>query len=275
MKTTLTLILVLSFGLSAAKAEEPPRAGERSLESIDTDVAALTQILKDSRFIRSRIVGDLSLEDTPPALYRMEGGKIDEKILESVGEAIVNAVRDSGRYSGEMPQVGQATTSFLVKSRAVLIKNSYPAVRVTETEERADLTVQLWICPDRPTALALFWLRRGGTVPPREANPDEIKIEWSTYRVLEQSGMPGETAYIYSDEIRYSLPLLKGDPRAGGDRMGFLLGNVIVEASTWTYMRGWRREPEPAAVGMMPGGYKETLDLLGSLDRYIRSVQGK
>lgn len=272
-ETTILAIVALAACVLGAASAEAPRRGEKALKAVDGDVASLVQVMKESRAMRGKIIGDLSLEDRPPSFYRVHG-KLDEETLKAVGDAIQRAVEESGRYPGKTPEGTGPTVSYLEKAAVILVTRAYPDLVVSEKEERSDLTVKFWLCPNRLTALALQWLRRGGSVPPAEANADDIEIRNGAYALLVQSDLPGELTYRFSEAFLYNAPLEKGNPRAGGDRIGFLRDSVLVEASTWTYLR---LEPsrELRWGGMMGGCWREVHALLRSLDRFIKASDAK
>ncbi len=187
--------------------------------------------------------------------------------LAALRSAADHAVSLSGRYPRDAAPAGLPAVTEMPKSGVVVLRLAYPGFAVSETEEKEELTVSLWICPDRLTALALYWLRRGG-VPADLASPERPEPDRPSYHALRAQDAPGEIAYWFSDDWVHNAPLVRGDPRAGGDRMGFLRDIVLVEAATWTYTRPGAGEKWRCA-GMISGDAREVYAVLRALDESL------
>jgi hypothetical protein len=259
---------------------------------LDRRDSILTGLVNDSRTMREHVAGSLSLEVDGPLLFEaalrgpstvelldvtdegslrqheLPDGDPSADSLESIKRVVHEAIRGSGRYPADPPAAGPLDAVLLGESRIIRMMSSYPALVVSETEEREALRIEVWVCPDRLTALALFWFRRGNPLHEEDTRLAELKDFSSVqglFHTLDAMDSPGELAYWMRAGAFYSVPLERGDPRAGGDRMGFLRRNVVVEASSWTYQR-----PSPQGqwktVGMTTTDVREIKALLGTLD---------
>lgn len=147
-----------------------------------------------------------------------------------------------------------------------VLEVTLPGRKVSEKLKLGPLTVRVWVAPDRETTELLFWLRRGGVVSESTSDEDPFSI----YPAFEQlpPGSPGEQAYRYWPGLLYNAPLPESDPRAGGALVGFLQGNVIVEAGRDTYFRT-PEGTEWLALGISETDREVLLAILRLLEREL------
>jgi hypothetical protein len=221
--------------------------------------------------LRKRIAAGLP-EASPVILHRMTDDRYDEESLRRVADLVRQAVAETGLYAKDKPPALRPRVFLLGKSRVVLIEVEGPPVAVSATEEKGPLRISVWVCPDRASALDLFWLRRGGSVPDAGDTPDKLQMD-DRSAVIPKSDAPGEMAYQYLPQKAISVALKKSDPRTRGNRVGFLRHNVIVEMQRLTWFRE-KTDPDQVTIGLTSSDIKALLALGTAVDKRLKEVAG-
>jgi hypothetical protein len=238
---------------------------------LESSLLELQERTRASAELRKRVAAGLP-ETGPVLLYRVADRRYDEGHLRQLTDLVQRAVAASGLYPKGKPPALAPRVTLLGKSRVVLIEVEGPPVAVSATEEKGPLRVSVLVCPDRATALGLFWLRRGGSLPAAGDGPDSLRLD-SRSALLPGKDAPGEMAYQHLPQEGISVALKKGDPRTQGNRVGFLRHNVIVEMHRLTYTRE-KTDPDWLTVGLTPSDIKELLALGAALDKRLKEVAG-
>jgi hypothetical protein len=238
--------------------------------ALDGAVTTLSHLMLDSRRIRERVAGKLSLDSSGPGWDDdSEGGDSEDRLLQTLEAAVDSAIQKSGRYQRATSAIASSKGVLLPASGIVRLERTYPGVPGSDTREDGELSVTVWVCPDRMSALALFWLRRGGCPASSDASKAGLEKPDARYRILEANEPPGELAYWHEGGAFMSVPQDRGDVSPGtdqSDRMGFLRRNVVVEASSYVFIRispqqTWKTVGMGGALGVWP--------LFHELDRYF------
>ncbi len=123
----------------------------------------------------------------------------------------------------------------------VRVESTYPAPAASKDLEPGPLVIDAWVCPDRATALALFWLRnaRGTmkTMSPEVVRRSLLEAKAKPHPLEPGENPPGERACWNYPRLVIAVILPKGHKPMPADRLGFLRGNVVVEASTVEFRR--------------------------------------
>jgi hypothetical protein len=126
-----------------------------------------------------------------------------------------------------------------------------PAPPADDPVEPSPLNLDVWVCPDRDQALALYWLRTYGST----INPfDPASIDEGLGRITHPEPSPDdpilprpcEAAQWINPRIAISVLLTKYDQPVPLDRLVCLRGNVVIEASTVEFTRSDPGEPGKA-----------------------------
>lgn len=204
---------------------------------IDENLPILLAAMAASPEVRDKIAGSLSTERVPPPFpLRPQAGGLASVDLDRSSHLVRAAVAGSSRYGGGAMTRPRPTVAVMSHTGIVRVEMTYPAPPASKSLEPGPLTLDLWFCPDRETALALYWLRRWGVeffvpAPPGElaksiaAAPDFGKVEAA------EKGL-GESSYVLGPRLQSALPMTKADAPIPADRVSYLRGNVVVEAST-------------------------------------------
>jgi hypothetical protein len=111
------------------------------------------------------------------------------------------------------------------------------------------LTIDFWICPDRTSALGLYWLRSGQIFSVRYGRHSEVERAVARSTPIGERGHDGrfwppkpaegvgESAYWFDPTCTSQLPSRGEDEAADANRYSFLRGNVVVEIATPDYVR--------------------------------------
>jgi hypothetical protein len=264
--------VILAALLGSGEPKDPPRGGDMTdvqRRALEASLQEFQERTRASAALRKRVAAGLP-EASPVLLHRVTDRRYDEESLRQVTDIVRRAVAESGLYPKDKPPALRPRVSVLGKSRVVLIEVEGPPVAVSATEEKGPLRVSVWVCPDRATALDLFWLRRGGSVPEVGDGPDSLTLD-SRSAVLPKKDAPGEMAYQHLPQQVLSVALKKGDPQTQGNRVGFLHANVIVEMHRLTYFRP-KTAPDWMTGGLMPNDIKALLALGAALDKRLKEV---
>jgi hypothetical protein len=262
--------LLLAAVVFAAPPPGRPGGGamtELQRQALGLSLQELQERTRASAEVRKRVAAGLP-EKSPVVLYRLADGRYDDESLRRLTDLVRRAVAGSGLYPKGKPPGLRTRVSVLGKSRVVLVEVEGPPVAASATEEKGPLRVSVWVCPDRATALDLFWLRRGGSVPEAGDGPDSLKLD-DRSAVFPKGEGPGEMAYQHLPQEAISVPLKKGDPRTLGNRAGFLRHNVIVDLRRLTYVRE-KGDPDWLTGGLTRADVKALLALGAALDKGLK-----
>ena len=130
------------------------------------------------------------------------------------------------------------TVTVMPHTEIVRVDATYPAPPASKDLESGPLTIERLGLPDRATAIALFWLRRGVFEvwirhPLRLSRDPSSPSREDTIGSKAGDDHPGEVAYWDYPKMMISVMLTKRIASTYPvDRLLFLRGNVVVEAST-------------------------------------------
>jgi hypothetical protein len=232
---------------------------------LDQVIPELTAAMRASKEVRSKVAGPLAAaKDTPfPLAPRAEG--LAPGDLERLSSLVRAAIAANPRYGPGGKAEPQPAVAVMPRTRIVRVEVMYPAPPASKNLEPGPLTIDAWVCPDRETALALFWLRKGGFRHLDETSPEAVMRSVLAIRedaISSDAGddHPGEVASWDYPRTMISVMLTKGHKPMPADRLLFLRGNVLVEASTVEYtwnesVKKWfaanLRESAPVVVAVM------------------------
>jgi hypothetical protein len=242
-------------GCGGMPSQPPPRqepgsqlmdvsAARRSKE-LDTTIPKLVGAMGASKEVRAKVAGPLAAENAPPFPLTPVAAGLTPGGLERWSALADAAVAANPRYGRGGKAKPRPTVTVMHKSRIVRIEATYPAPVASKNLEPGPLTIDAWVCPDRPTALALFWLRNWGLGRLDPSTSEAVaksllKADAFCTATKAREGDPGESAYWYFPRLAVSVILPKGHKPLYPDRFSFLRGNVVVEASTVEFT--WEEE---------------------------------
>lgn len=260
--------------VSGGLLEEPTKRNRYPTSVTGLDGLRIDETV--ARRVKAARESHVTQEDagTPVVLYSVNDGVFAKEVYRRLADAIDRAVNSSGRY-GEMAVPVHSGISLLEASGIVLVQEVYPATEVSNTLDKEKLSITVWICPDRPTAMTLFDLRSGNKNPQigeGAARGDGLRD--ARFTTLPTGKDIGEASYVFSPGIVYNAPLPRTDQRRGGDRVGFLRRNVVVETSTWDYFRG-APEEQWLTLGLLSKSAPEVMKVLRELDSFICAEGGE
>jgi hypothetical protein len=251
----------------APRRDQPaPRPSWREVSAseqsawIDENLLKLLSATAASPEVRVKIASSLPLGKAPPSFPLMpHASGAAQGDLEPWSALVHAAVAANPRYGPSGRAKPRPTVAVMPHTGIVRVEVTYPAPAAEKDLEPGPLTIDAWVCPDRETAMALVWLRRWGIqflVPsPSDdlaksvaAARDFGKVEAFAKNLGESSFGKveafaknlGESSYWLSPGLQNALPLTKADAPIPADRVSFLRGNVVVEASTVEFV--WDEE---------------------------------
>jgi hypothetical protein len=253
----LALGLAIMAGLQADKKSSSQRPGPHhapgvlevsageQFEWLDENLPKLLAAMAASPEARARVAGSLATANAPPAPLTPVSAGLAPGELERLSAIIHTAVAGNRRYGQSTKSKPKATVSVMPLMHTVRAEIKYPAPPASADLEPGPLTFDVWVCPDRETALALFWCRRGGSDVLSET-PEGIKktlldrrLFHAAPEIAADQKPPGESASWLLPRMVISVLLEKGHKPMPEDHLSFIRGNVVVEASTVEYTR-WR-----------------------------------
>jgi hypothetical protein len=232
---------------------------------VDQAVVDLRSQVESNAEVRKKVTGDLPME-AAPILYRATGKHLDEKVSEAIAALLYEAVTKSPRYATKKPARSKPHVTMLEKSQVAVVDLAFPAVAVSDKEEKGELSVTVWLCPDRATALALAWLRAGG-MPPDKRTVESMTLS-SGSAILRGEPYAGELSFRHLPQGLLNAALRKGDARTLNNRVGFLRRNVVLETRSLHFYRN-AANADWLTPGMTEDDVKELLDLLREVDRAL------
>ncbi len=216
---------------------------------IERAMPKLTALLARSDDARRKVAGPLATEAKQPLFGSRNPSEraYQERLRRDLAVRSEVAVGRSRRYKGPMhPSV--TSVSFLPASSILVAEFVFPPVTVSPTQEKGDLTIDYWICPDRTSALGLYWLRSGQIFSVGYGRHSEVERAVAKSTPIGESGHDGrfwprqpaeavgESAYWLVPKIASQLPSRGKDEAAVANRYSFLHGNVVVEIATPDYV---------------------------------------
>lgn len=212
---------------------------------IERAMPKLTALLARSDDARRKVAGPLATVAKPPLFDSLNPAdrSYQDQLRRDLAALSEGAVARSRRYAKPVRPSG-TSVSFLPASRIVVAEFVFPPVAVTPTQEEGDLTIDYWICPDRTSALGLYWLRSGMISAVGYGRHSEV--ERAVAESLRRGGwfvppksaeLVGESAYWLDPSLTSQLPSRGEDEAEDANRYSFLRGNVVVEIATPEYVR--------------------------------------
>jgi hypothetical protein len=262
-------VLVLFSCAITGSSTRAVSTDEFTIERLAIEASNLTHLMGESMRVRAEVAGALSVDQQKPVLYLLSAGDYDQSYVRMIEDSLYAAVSER-RAAERQESSGKSIEVRFLEPGIVMIESRYASLVISKDEQRAPLTVRFWICPDRLSALAVFWLRRGGVLSDSSDGKPGLNLEGASDNLVDMEDAPGEATYSFSQAHMFNAPPRRDGERGGGDRMGFIRNNVVVEASTWTFIRT-PAGGEWVTVGMMAGGAKEVLSVLRVLDSFIRA----
>ncbi len=212
-------------------------AAEQS-DWLDENLPKLLSLTAASPEAQARIAGSLVATKVPPVSLTPLAAALAPGDLERLTALVHSAVADNPRYGVGATAKPKPTVTGMPQTHTVRVAITYPAPPASAALEPGPLTFDIWVCPDRDTALALFWCRRGGinvlarmpqTMKQRILDP---RLHYAAPEIAKDQQPPGEAASWIFPRMAISVFLEKGHKPMPEDRLSFLRGNVVVEAST-------------------------------------------
>jgi hypothetical protein len=235
--------------------------------SLDRQLKCMADLMRSDKALAEEIVGRIPATQGQ-VLWEVQDGSLTPTVS---GKAI-SMLRHGAEASGRAEEGKPSTVAPILaigNDSAFCVTLSLPGRAISANEENESLKLRLWICHDATLARQLYWIRSGHRL---QGSPRATTANVSNdarFREFRESDI-GELAYEFYPQLIHSVILAKGDPRAGGNRVGFLRENIVCEAETWSYLKSpdgaWR------CFGMSESDRKEALKCLAVLDRAIRSA---
>ncbi len=218
-------------------------AAEQS-DWLDDNLPKLLAVMNGSPEVRAKIVGSLAANKAQRFPLTPLAAGLAPGELERLSALINAAVAGNPRYGPGAKAIPRAAVTIMPGARIVRVEVTYPAAPATNELEPGPLTFDVWVCPDRETALALFWCRRGGSWT-LDATPERLveklldgRSHYTTPEIQKNENPPGESASWVFPRMAISVVLPKGHKPMPSDRLTLIRGNVVVEASTVEYTWG-------------------------------------
>ena len=211
-------------------------AGEQSAW-IDENLPKLLAAMAASPEVRDKITSSLPLEKSRSLFPLMpQAAGLAPGDLERSSDLAHAAVAGNPRYRQGAKAKPRPTVTVMPNTRIVRVEMTYPAPPASKSLEPGPLTIDIWVCPDRETALALYWLRRWGVrflVPsPPDGLVKSVVDSPDFGKVKPGEKDLGESSYWLSPGLQNAAPWTKADVPIPADRLSLLRGNAVVEAST-------------------------------------------
>ena len=204
---------------------------------LDQSIPKMVAAMRASKEVHAKVVGPLVVEMVAPFPLKPAAAGLVPGELErwtAVADAAVAANPRYGRGGKDKPR---ATVRLMPHTKIVRVDATYPAPPASKDLEPGALVIDAWVCPDRASAMALFWLRRGGFRHLDQTTPEAVTRSILTVRedaIATEAGddHPGEAASWDHPKLMISVMQTKDREHIPVDRLLFLRGNVVVEAST-------------------------------------------
>ena len=247
MKIHLSLLIVMFFCIGQARVEKVPPAGRNPSNEqvtpteqsdwIDANLPRLVDAMRQSAAICAKVAGDASIVEKRPFPIVATPIGLSEHDRKTLTIFINDAISANRRYGRGVRAESVPSVIVMPRSRIVRAEFAYPAPDPTENLEPQPLTIDVWVCPDRLTAVALFWLRDRGFRFLDTASPERISesVEFigGPFNHLKLGDQhPGEIAYWGHPKVGMSAMPTKGQKNIPPDRLVFLRDNLVIEAST-------------------------------------------
>jgi hypothetical protein len=243
---------------------------------LDQNIPKLVAAMASSDEVRAKVAGPLAAEKAMPFPLTPVAAGLARGDLERWSALAAAAVSANPRYGPGTKTGPRPAVTVMPNTRIVRIETTYPAPAASKDMEPGPLTIDAWVCPDRPTALALLWCRIGGTWFLDTSSPDAVKQSVPDHRHLRGFAFerierlkhvhpPSETASWDFPRMGSSVGLLKGSKPMPDDRLTCLRGNVVVEASTIEFKR-FQGEKDWEAVSIIDQSVPDVIAVMRSID---------
>jgi hypothetical protein len=221
---------------------------------VDKDAWGILAEMKQSRQVFAKVVGRESLTNTSPLLYKIARGIYETKHLETVKAMTRRALIASKRYDAKSEIRMDPRVFIGTKTRVVWLQMEFPGLAVSPKEEKDKLIVQVCVCPDRLTCLAL-----------RSAYATGVGGQ------LEKGLDVGEWIGFYGLQNNFQHAHIRCEPGIGADKFVMLRANLLIQVYTCTYLlRAERREAVWLSGGMSESDLKEMSRFLLSMDKDLK-----
>jgi hypothetical protein len=222
---------------------EEPRPGLLEVSAaeqsawLDQSIPKMMAAMRASKEVRAKVAGPLAVEKVAPFPLTPAAAGLAPGDLERWTALADAAVAANPRYSRGGKNKPRPTVTVMPHTEIVRVEATYPAPPASKDLEAGALTIDAWVCPDRATAIALFWLRRNGFRLLDDTSPEAVtrsilSIREDAIGSKAGDGLPGEVASWDYPKVMISAMVTKGREHIPADRLLFLRGNVVVEAST-------------------------------------------
>jgi hypothetical protein len=263
-------------GQPAPRHDQPaPRPSWREVSAveqsawIDENLPKLVAAMASAPEVRAKIASSLPLEIAPSSFsLRPQAAGLAPGDLERSCDLVHAAVASNPRYRQSAQVKPRPTVAVMSNSRIVRVEMTYPAPPASKSLEPSPLTVDIWVCPDRETALALYWLRRWG-VKFLVASPSD-KLVKSVVAAPDFGNVKaadkdlGESSYWLYPGVQNASVMTKADVPIPADRISLLRGNVVVEAATIEFV--WDEEQEKWLVLFLNQCAPDVVSIVRAID---------
>ncbi len=245
---------------------------------LDQSIPKLLAAMSVSKEVRVKVAGPLMVDKVAqfplaPAAVGLAPGDLER------WSALANAaVAINPRYGHGGKVEPRPVTTMMPRIRIVRIEMTYPSPPASKDLEPGPLTIDAWVCPDRATALALFWLRKGGFRHLDQTSPEAVTrsilaIREDAIGTPVGDDHPGEVASWDYPRNMISVMLTKGHKPMPADRLLFLRDNVLVEASAIEY--GWNEEVKKWILGPLRDCAPDIAAIMRAIDAGLLKLQSK
>lgn len=252
--TTALILASLTMCLAVGAGDQPSHRRPGPLETspaersswLDQAVPKLTAGMRNSKEVHAKVAAAIPAGRVAPLVLVPRAEGLAPADLQRWATLVNAAVSANTRYGSGAKASSPPRVSVLGHSRVVRVELIYPAPAAEVALEPGPVAIDAWVCPDRETALALYWFRSG--------NPafDESSPETIRRTVLDdvshsppidpKEAPPGEASAWAFPRNAISVDLAKGHKPMPTDRLMFLRGNVVVEVSTVEYTWDYKQK---------------------------------
>ena len=280
-----SLTMCLNASAGAGAGDDPVASPDAMQDSpaeqsawLDQTIPKLTAAMHASKEVHAKVAGPLASEKAPPFPLTLAAVGIAPGDLERWSTLADAAIAANPRYGQGGKAESRPTVTVMPHTRIVRLEATYPAPPASKEFEPGPLTIDAWVCPDRATALALFWLRRWGlrwlnSDTPQTAASSVLKVDARCTPTKAKEGEPGESAYWDFPRLKVSVIQPKGHRPLHADRFSFLRGNVVVEASTVEFT--WDEESKEWLAFKLDECVRDVEAVMRSIDAGLLRVQRK
>jgi hypothetical protein len=226
---------------------------------LDQNVPNLTGAMATIAGAGARIASPLRLDGKARPPYPLKpyfgagSSGLEPDDLERLSNLVLAAVASRPRFGSGVKPGPSPTVTVLREPQIVRFEITFPAPPASKDLEPGPLTIDVWVCPYWETAMALFWVRKGADrfldtrskdgSSQSASNPMfpiyrsvlDPRFHVPAFEMPVDGDTPGESAYWFNPRLAVSLLPSKAQEPVPADRLSFLRGNIVVEASTVEY----------------------------------------